>query len=226
LCIGLQEVSSVPVAEKLLLPEGYGDTTETLSWESVRAQLAEAKQYWLATNHGGGSPDVVPLDGLWVDDVWYYGGSPKTIHVGTVRTNPNVTMHLADPWRVVVVEGEVRVTNLSHDFAQRLAGIASEKYSEYGIRFEANSYSEPGALHPRRVISWSSFPRTRPGLHSSFRFTEQRLQNALRLKTYIQDAEREDDNGRVELFRKRSPVGRTASAGSRHPTEKCVAELR
>jgi hypothetical protein len=39
-------------------------------------------------------------------------------------------------------------------------------------------------------------------------------------------AEREDDNGRVELFRRRSPVGRTASAGSRHPTDKCVAELR
>ena len=154
-----EEMSAVPLAEKLLLPEGYGDTTETLSWESVRAQLAEAKQYWLATNHGGGSPHVVPLDGLWVDDVWYYGGSPKTIHVRTVRTNPNVTMHLADPWRVVVVEGEVRVTTLSHHFAQRLAGIASEKYSEYGIRFEASAYSEPGALHPRRVISWSSFPK-------------------------------------------------------------------
>ena len=58
-----------------------------------------------------------------------------------------------------MVEGEVRVTKLSHDFAQRLAGIASEKYSEYGIRFEASSYSEPAALHPRRVISWSSFPK-------------------------------------------------------------------
>ena len=59
----------MPVAEKLLLPEGYGDTTEMLSRESVRAQLAEAKQYWLATNRGDGSPHVVPLDGLWVDDV-------------------------------------------------------------------------------------------------------------------------------------------------------------
>jgi hypothetical protein len=130
-----------------------------LSWESVRAQMEEAKQYWLATNHGDGGPHVVPLDGRWVDDVWYYGGSPRTIHVRTVRANPNVTMHLADPWKVVVVEGEVRVTKLSHDFAQRLAGIASEKYSEYGIRFEASSYSEPGALHPRRVIAWSSFPK-------------------------------------------------------------------
>ena len=28
-----------------------------------------------------------------------------------------------------------------------------------GIKFEASSYSEPGALHPWRVIAWSSFPK-------------------------------------------------------------------
>jgi len=27
------------------------------------------------------------------------------------------------------------------------------------FKFEASSYSEPGALHPRRVIAWSSFPK-------------------------------------------------------------------
>jgi nitroimidazol reductase NimA-like FMN-containing flavoprotein (pyridoxamine 5'-phosphate oxidase superfamily) len=149
----------VPLAEKISLPEGYGKTTERLSWESVQAQLEEAKQYWLATNRADGSPHLVPLDGLWVDDIWYYGGSPATIHVRAVRRNPNVTMHLADPWKVVVVEGEVRVTRLSDESAQRLADLASQKYTEYGIKFEANMYSEPGALHPRRIIAWSSFPR-------------------------------------------------------------------
>jgi hypothetical protein len=33
-------------------------------------------------------------------------------------------------------------------------------------------------------------------------FTEQCLENALRLETYIQDAERDGDNEVVELFRK------------------------
>jgi hypothetical protein len=75
----------MPIAEKLVLPQGYGQTTETLAWDSVRAQLEQAKQYWLATNRADGSPHVVPVDGLWVDDVWYYGGSPETIHVQMVR---------------------------------------------------------------------------------------------------------------------------------------------
>jgi len=33
------------------------------------------------------------------------------------------------------------------------------KYAEYGIEFDASSYSEPGALHPQRVIVWSSFAK-------------------------------------------------------------------
>ena len=67
----------MPIADKLVLPQGYGQTTESLAWEDVRTQLEQAKQYWLATNRGDGSPHVVPVDGLWVDDVWYYGGSPE-----------------------------------------------------------------------------------------------------------------------------------------------------
>ena len=87
----------MPIAEKLVLPEGYGQTTETLAWEQVRAQLEQAKQYWLATNRGDRSPHLVPVDGLWVDDLWYYGGSPATTHVQRVRANPQVTMHLPRP---------------------------------------------------------------------------------------------------------------------------------
>ena len=51
------------------------------------------------------------------------------------------------------------MTRLSDESAQRLADLASQKYTEYGIKFEANMYSEPGALHPRRIIAWSSFPK-------------------------------------------------------------------
>ena len=140
------------------MPPGYGETTTTQHWPDVRARLAVAKQYWVATNRRHGSPHVVPVDGLWVDDVLYYGGSPDTFHVRTARANPHVTIHLPDPWNVVVVEGEVRRVRPSAEFAQHLADLANEKYAEYGIEFDANSYSDPFGLHPRRVLAWSSFP--------------------------------------------------------------------
>lgn len=149
----------MPGRQRLVLPKGYGRTTKMMSWESVRAQLVEAKQYWLATNRVSGSPHLVPVDGLWVDDVLYYGGSPDTVHVRAARTNPNVTIHLPDPWKVVVVEGEVQVSTASPELAQRLAELANEKYAEYGMQQDSSAYAEPAAVHPRRVIAWSTFPK-------------------------------------------------------------------
>ncbi|HEY5857257.1 MAG TPA: pyridoxamine 5'-phosphate oxidase family protein [Aldersonia sp.] len=157
-----------PRAKKLVMPQGYGATTGTLTWESVRTRLEEAKQYWVAVNRPGGSPHVVPVDGLWVDDILYYGGSPDTLHVRAAVADPHVTIHLPDPWKVVVVQGEVPVIKPAHELAQRLADLANVKYAEYGITFDANSYSEPFALRPRRAIAWSRFPADA----TRFTFTE------------------------------------------------------
>ena len=155
-------VFSAGSGEAITAPEGVGIRRRCWSRESVRAQLAEASGTRSPRTAAMVAPTSCRSTACEVDDVWYYGGSPKTIRVGRFGRIRNGAMHLADPWRVVVVEGEVRVTKLSHDFAQRLAGIASEKYSEYGIRFDASSYSKPGLCHPQRVISSSSFPgRTR-----------------------------------------------------------------
>ena len=148
----------MPTIEPLVMPDGYGDNVATMSWSDVRAQLTDARQYWLATNRQHGSPHVVPVDGLWVDDVLYYGGYPTTVHVRTALADPHVTIHLPDPWKVVVVEGEVRLAKPSRDFAQHLADLANVKYAHYGTTFNADSYGDPFALHPRRVRAWSTFP--------------------------------------------------------------------
>ena len=50
-------------------------------------------------------------------------------------------------------------------------------------------------------------------------FTEQCLSNALRLETYIQDAERDGDNELAELFRKaQSDSRKGAEQGKRLPS--------
>jgi Pyridoxamine 5'-phosphate oxidase len=148
----------VPTIERLVMPDGYGDSTTTQPWQQVSDRLAAAKQYWLATTRGSASPHVVPVDGIWVDDVLYYGGSPETIHVRTAKANPAVTIHLPDPWNVVIVEGTVRLAKPSQELAARLADLANVKYAAYGISFDASSYSDPFVLTPQRVIAWSSFP--------------------------------------------------------------------
>jgi hypothetical protein len=66
-------------------------------------------------------------------------------------------MHLQDPWRCVVVEGEVRVSTTSPEEAKTLAAAFTTKYPEYGTADPVH-YGEVAALHPKRVIAWTSFP--------------------------------------------------------------------
>jgi hypothetical protein len=153
-----REPRGIPEVEALRMPADYGDTVALLAWPDVRAQLVAARQYWVATNRPGGCPHVVPVDGLWVDDQLYYGGLPATVHVRTALADPHVTVHLPDPWSVVVVEGIVRLAKPSTALAGRLADLANLKYADYGITFDASSYIDPFALRPHRVRAWSTFP--------------------------------------------------------------------
>ncbi len=145
-----------PTAAKLTFPKGYGRATRTLRWAAVQAQLVEAKVYWFATVRPDGRPHVVPLDGIWVDDVWYYGGAPETVHRRNIEANPFATIHLPDAGRAVIVEGEVRRTPRPPAEAARLAEISNAKY---GYGSPASDYLDALGLHPKRAIAWDTFPK-------------------------------------------------------------------
>jgi nitroimidazol reductase NimA-like FMN-containing flavoprotein (pyridoxamine 5'-phosphate oxidase superfamily) len=148
-----------PTAELLEFPAPYGTPKKKLAWSTVRRSLEEAKQYWLTTVRVDGRPHVVPLDGMWIDDVWYYGGSPATVHRRLVEKQPQVAMHLPDPWKVVVVEGVVRLTDTTPEFAQRLVDTTNEKYAEYGYQVDPARYVQVLGLYPTRVLAWTNFPK-------------------------------------------------------------------
>ncbi|MGH2777170.1 MAG: pyridoxamine 5'-phosphate oxidase family protein, partial [Actinomycetota bacterium] len=63
-----------PVVEQLDIPAEYGSPKTLLTWNAIRKELEEAAQYWVATTRPDGRPHVVPRDGVWLDDAWYYGG--------------------------------------------------------------------------------------------------------------------------------------------------------
>ena len=136
------------------LPEECGAGSRTLSWPDVRTRLEQAMHYWLATTRPDGRPHVVPVDGLWVDDVWYFGGSPETIHQRNLRTHPEVVVHLPDPMAAVIVEGRAAWRRPQLADAKRL--VADSK-GKYGYAPPPATYiAGTWALAPRRVLAWTS----------------------------------------------------------------------
>ncbi|MFN2504804.1 MAG: pyridoxamine 5'-phosphate oxidase family protein [Acidimicrobiales bacterium] len=144
-----------PRAQRLELPEGYGKPAKTLKWAAVRARLEESRQYWLATSRPDGRPHVVPIDGVWLDDAWFFGGSPQTVHHRNLEQNPQAIVHLPDG-AGRGRRGEATWVTPPAELAQRLA----EGAAKYGYGTDAASYASGlWVLHPKRVLAWTAFPR-------------------------------------------------------------------
>src|SRR5918998_5904457 len=120
-----------PVAQLLDVPTAYGTPEVTLPWERVRRRLEDALHYWLATVRPDGRPHVVPLDGIWLDDAWHFGGSPDTVKHRNLTADPRAALHLEDATSAVIVEGGCEVIRADDALARRLSELSKAKYG-YG----------------------------------------------------------------------------------------------
>ena len=92
------------------VPEGYGvkDEGPFLQWADVEDWLVEATEYWMATTRPDGRPHVVPRWGVWLDDRFWYDGSPMTRHARNIASNPACALHLESGTTVTIIEGTSR----------------------------------------------------------------------------------------------------------------------
>lgn len=151
--------SSTPRTEQLLLPPGYGTPKKKLKWDDVRQQLEDASEYWVASVRPDGRPHVVPRDGIWVDDTWYYGGSDATVHNRNLQTNKALTMHIGEGLNAIIVEGEAAFIKPPREIAARIAEAHNRKYRHYGTA-KAETYTRKGtwSLKAKRVLAWTNLP--------------------------------------------------------------------
>ena len=143
-----------PRSEQLALPSEYGKPSRLLDWGAVDARLAGARHYWLATVRPDGRPHVVPLDGLWIDARWYFGGSPTTVKHRNLLANPHATLHLDGGDSAVIVDGRCQVEKPTAQGAQDLVAASKAKY---GFAPPVEAYlGGVWVLSPRRVIAWTA----------------------------------------------------------------------
>jgi Pyridoxamine 5'-phosphate oxidase len=101
-----------------------------------------------------GRPHVVPVDGLWLADRCYFGGHVDTVHQRNLRLNSEVVIHLADPVRVIIVEGKAEWVTPDAKAARELAAASKDKH---GYAPPPSAYrGGVWALSPRRVLAWDS----------------------------------------------------------------------
>lgn len=155
---------SGPIASRPSSLADYGvpkSKTGLLAWADITKRLSDSKYYWICTVDSKNHPHVTPVDGLWVDDILYFSGSPQTRRNRNLITNPNVSVHLESGQDVVILQGEAHEQPpLDSALAARLA---KEHGGKYGYGFTAENFISGGAglyiFRPRTAFAWSQFPK-------------------------------------------------------------------
>lgn len=156
---------SAPRRDRPEMPDGYGvdKATQFIEWEHVVARLTDSPNYWLATTRANGRPHVVPRWGVWLDDRFWYDGSPETMHVRNLEANAECVLHLESGSEVTIVEGRSdRADSVEGDIGERLAVEYARKYGPVYTP-SADQWSDEIAggmriILPKKVMAWTDFP--------------------------------------------------------------------
>ncbi|MEA1903827.1 MAG: pyridoxamine 5'-phosphate oxidase family protein [Actinomycetota bacterium] len=148
------------------LPEGYGveDAGPYISWDDVVGRLAAARNYWLSTTWPDGRPHVVPRWGAWLDNAFWYDGSPETRHMRNLTVNSACALHLESGDEVTIVDGtSIASEPVTGDLGERLSEEFGLKYAPaYAPGPDSWSDGIAGGLRiltPKKVIAWSDYPK-------------------------------------------------------------------
>jgi nitroimidazol reductase NimA-like FMN-containing flavoprotein (pyridoxamine 5'-phosphate oxidase superfamily) len=152
--------------ERPTFPEGYGlpETEEgLLDWSVVEQRLVSSKHYWLATVRPDARPHVVPRWGVWLDQRFYYDGSPTTRHARNAELNPACTLTLEDGAKAVILDGRSEAARADADGLGARLSAAFAKYHDDGYSPGPDSWSgeQGGGLRvftPAMALAWTTFP--------------------------------------------------------------------
>jgi nitroimidazol reductase NimA-like FMN-containing flavoprotein (pyridoxamine 5'-phosphate oxidase superfamily) len=152
-----------PKVSRPTFPAGYLDKPDKyLTWDWVAQHLTESKHYWLCSVRPNGKPHVVPRWGVFLDDRFYYDGSPETRHARNIVKNPYVSLHLEDGSQAIILDGTAEPAGKpSAELGMRLSKAYRKKYREMGYSPKPDSWDKGGlyVFRPRQCIAWTNMPK-------------------------------------------------------------------
>ena len=153
-----------PAVRAVRFPAAYGAPGEAdalLPWSYVEDRVRRASNYWMTTVGPNARPHARPVDGVWVDGVLCFGGSPETRWVRNLMANPSISVHLSSEAEAIILEGDAEyMTDPSHRLAALSFAASKEKYPQY-FSSEDVPFRPFWALRPATVYAWrlDGFPR-------------------------------------------------------------------
>jgi len=104
-----QKRTKAPLATRPNIPD-YGISEKKagmLPWKWAVERLTKSKQYWIATTRPDGSPHVMVIWGVWIDNEFWFSTGRKSRKARNLETNPKCVICSGDSAQAAIVEGLV-----------------------------------------------------------------------------------------------------------------------
>ena len=150
-----------PISDRPQIPAEYGTPRNNkglLKWDHVTERMTRAMHYWICTVGTDNRPYVTPVDGLWLDDRLYFGGSSQTKRSRNLAENPAASVHLDSSDEVVIMYRNVQLEMPDHKLAIQLSNASVAKYG-YGPRPEEYEKMKVHVFRPDKALAWIKFPK-------------------------------------------------------------------
>ena len=151
---------SGPPADRPEMP-GYGvlpadQGSGLLPWGEAERRLTVSHDYWVATTRPDGSPHVMPVWGVWLDDRLWFSSGRRSRKSRNLAADPHCTVTTDDARDPVVVDGlAARLTDRAA--IEVFVEAVNAKYGDGSITVEFQDPEVNGtyAVRPERVIAIS-----------------------------------------------------------------------
>lgn len=100
-----------------------------LPWSWAVQHIAESHGHWIATTRPDGSPHVMIVWGVWLQDAFYFGTSRNSQKARNLAANPRCVVCTERADEAVILEGVARAVR-DAPAVQRFAEAYRKKYHE------------------------------------------------------------------------------------------------
>src|SRR6266496_992089 len=91
---------------------GYGISRKKmgmLPWKWAADRLTKSKQYFIATTRPDGTPHVMIVWGLWIEDAFWFSTGRKSRKAQNLSVNPRCVVCSENSEQAVILEGTVKI---------------------------------------------------------------------------------------------------------------------
>ena len=146
-----------PIASRPHMP-GYGvleadQGSGLLPWSWARERLERSHDYWVATTRPDGRPHVMPVWGIFVDDVLWFSSSRGSRKARNLAANPRCAITTDNAYEPVVIEGTAELVHDLTAIAAFVIKINDKYHTDYSIDFFSAPENACFVVHPRWAFS-------------------------------------------------------------------------